>query len=404
VTNRLEYRSNQGFSLFLLSVWLIGLGLAIAVVLALLPDRSDRIRIDRTLHTIEDAQHNVLAFVVENYRLPEPDTDAPATATYGSENSGAGSGALPFRSMKLPEAVLDQASLPLRYAPYRNSSDSADLTAETSLYEPGPTAPYPQKLPEPSDYGCPAIAVSPINLLDFCTALGNADNAVASADYVNTGPGTINAAYVLVSGGLEDADGDGADSTLDGANDDGDLSYENPARGREKGYDDIVRSIPVAALQRELSCGALIGSLDLLVATADDAKNQADAIAVQKFQADVQVGLDTAAEVMRAIALVNAIASAAGAVTTTAEICTAAAACLGLCVNLTAACAAAAAASVSAAAAAIAAGIDLVIGAVTLAFTIATAVEVSDLNDAARVHVCDVLSDVVAADVRGGLL
>jgi hypothetical protein len=242
-------------------------------LLALQPNRSEQIRIDKTIRTMEDAQDNVLAFVVENYRLPVADTDAPTAGTYGFENAAADSGALPYRTMVLPVPVLDQASLPLRYTPYRNSDDDADLASATSLYTPAlPDLDlYDKDGLDGSDFSCDDPPTSPINLLDFCIALENAEALAPDSGYANTGPGVVNAAYVLVSGGLEDADGDGADSSLDGANDGGDVSFEDPARGREKGYDDIVRVVPYAALKRELSCNALIGSLDLLVATADDA-------------------------------------------------------------------------------------------------------------------------------------
>ncbi|MCG6872526.1 MAG: hypothetical protein LJE84_09565 [Gammaproteobacteria bacterium] len=386
---------SAGFSVLLLSLWLIGLGVAVALVLALLPNRADELRLDRTISTLKNAQDGILAFVVENYRLPVPDTDAPAAATFGLENAGATSGALPYRSMGLPTDVRDQASVLLRYAPYRNAGANADLAAATSLYVPA--------LPTAADYGCSAIPASPVNLLDFCVALDNAVAAAASSTYANTGPGTINAAYVLLSGGLEDADGDGADRTLDGANDDGDLSFEDPARGREKGYDDLVRPLRAESLRRELSCGALVGSLELLVETAEDSKILADNTQVQKFQADVGAALDAFGVIMAGIAVANAAAAEAGAIATEAEICGLAAACLGLCVNLDAACVAATAALVSATAAVAASIVDLVTNVITTAISISIAVGVADLNTAARQHVCDIIDEVVAADQRGGL-
>jgi hypothetical protein len=383
------YRNRQGgFSLLLLSVWLIGLGTAVALVLALLPNRSEQLRIEQTIRAVETARHDVLAFVVENYRLPEPDTNAS-----GTENGGATMGALPYRSMELPQAELDPANLPLRYAPYRNSTDSADLASATSLYEP--------TLPTPGDYDCTAtIPTSPVNLLDFCIALANAEAAAESPSYANTGPGISNAAYVLVSGGLEDADGNGADSSLDGANDDGDVSFEDPARGREEDYDDIVRSVPFAALQRELSCGALLGSLDLLVQTADDGKNLADNIQVQKFQADVAVALEAIATVLNGIVLVNAITDAGNGSFTTGLTCAAAVLSLGA---FTPQCIAAGAATASAFVAAAVAAVDLAVSLAKLGTAIALAAETTRLRDSAYQSVCDSIDDVVAADARGGL-
>ena len=384
-------RRDGGFSLLLLSVWMIGLGLAVAVLLALLPNRSEQIHIENTIRTMDDAQHNVLGFVVENYRLPEPDTDTPAAATYGFENANANSGALPFRSMELPVAAVDQVSLPLRYAPYRNGP-GADLAAATSLYVPA--------LPALNgDYSCAVVPSSPINLLDFCKALDNADIAGNLPAFANTDG--INAAYVLVSGGLEDADGDEADGSLDGANDDGDVSYEDPARGREKGYDDIVRPVPFAALQRELSCDALIGSLDLLVVTADDSKNMADSAQVAKLQADVGLALNSFGLALSAFALTNSILSTVAATSEAVQACINAVASLGV---LTAGCVAATAAAVAAGIASVAAAIELGVSLATLGVAIANQIEAVRINNALHLHVCDVFLDVVNADLRGGLL
>lgn len=396
-----RWHREGGFSLLWLSIWLIALGLAVTVVLALLPNQTDDTRIAKTITTMQDAQDDLLAYVVKNYHLPEPDTNGD-----GSQNAGATSGALPYRDMGLPAAVLDEASLPLRYAPYRNSAANADLTALTSLYDPttdGNNTTYQQSFPTASDYGCTAPAASPINLLDFCVALDNAANATASTSYANTGPGTNNVAYVLVSGGLEDANGNGLDSSLDGANEDGDLSFEDPARGRGKGYDDIVRVKPFSALQRALSCDAALASMRLLEWTAIDSKNLADNIAVQDYQAGVQLALDSVAELLRIASLGNAGFALAGATESEAEVCATAAACLGLCANEDAACAALTAAVISDAAALAVAVVDLAVGAVAVAADAAVYDEVHSLNTAARQHVCDVIDDVTNADQRGGL-
>ncbi|MBV1921583.1 MAG: hypothetical protein KUG73_12970 [Pseudomonadales bacterium] len=403
VRRQLQNIRCDGFSLLLLSVWMIGLSLAVAVLLALQPNRLEQIRIDKTIRTMEDAQGNVLAFVVENYRLPVADTDVPAAGTYGFENAAANSGALPFRTMELPVPVLDQASLPLRYTPYRNSGDDADLASATSLYTPAlPDLDlYDKDGTDGSDFSCDDPPTSPINLLDFCIALENAEALAPDADYANTGPGVVNAAYVLASGGLEDADGDGADSSLDGANDDGDVSFEDPARGREKGYDDIVRVITYAALHRELSCNALIGSLDLLVATADDAANLANNTEVAQFQAEVAVAFEAFGLVINGIILANAVVSATAASAEAVQACINAVASLGV---LSAGCVAATATAVSAGIAAVAAAIDLALSIASLGTAIALLVETTRLNGATHQHTCDIFDDVINADARGGLL
>ena len=68
-------REQSGFSLLTLAIWLAGLGLAIVLVLALLPNRVDDESIRKTVATMGDAEDLMLSFVVENGRLPSPDSD-----------------------------------------------------------------------------------------------------------------------------------------------------------------------------------------------------------------------------------------------------------------------------------------------------------------------------------------
>ena len=170
-------RNPNGFSVLALAILMTALGLALVLVLALLPNQSDQARIDETIATLGDAQDALLSFVVENSRLPAPDSNND-----GLEDAAATFGALPYRDMGLPAPVVDEASIPLRYAPYRNAP-LADLAALTSLYTPD--------VPDGTSFGCAANPTSPVNLLDFCTGLASAvaeSSPTGSTAFVNTGP------------------------------------------------------------------------------------------------------------------------------------------------------------------------------------------------------------------------
>lgn len=277
-----SYGSAKGFSLLSLSLWMLGIALALAIALALLPHRSEQVRIDQTRGTLEDARHTVLGFVIANAHLPVPDTSSPAD---GVQNPGAARGALPWRDMEQPAAILDEAAIPVQYAPYRNSTEDADLADPGDLYQ--PAFPDADDLEEMEDYlvendvitssltelGCPDFdnLESPVNLLDLCVAIGNAEALAVDDTQVSIEPatGTMNVAYVLVSGGLANADGDSdpANLHLDGRNKPSVaplLNFDDPARGRTANYDDLIDFVTFSGMRRELSCDAHLASMTQL--------------------------------------------------------------------------------------------------------------------------------------------
>lgn len=401
----------RGAVLLVLAIAMIVLGLAAAVMLTLLPNRSIDDRIEKTIETVEGSRDAVLGFVVENYRLPDPDTNAD-----GVENDGAATGAFPYRSMELPEALLDEASIPLRYTPYRNTSASIDLAEAEALYEPDlpDTSGLQDLVLDPGEYGtvttvpiideCTAEATaSPVNLLDFCTALGNAIDAVAAATSVNIGPGNTNVAYAVLSGGLEDADGNGLDRSLDDPNDDGDLSYEDPSRGRGAGYDDIVRGVRFSSLQRALSCVPLIDSVNMLASVAQSSKGVLETTIsayngseVTYLMAQIAVLMDIVAiaqTVQAAIGVAADIAKTAGGC---ASILLSANCCPALAGNIARAVVYAVTAAVQIAA--------LVVDVDAEADALATRILFRDvIVPGANDHLCSAIAETTGADARGGL-
>ncbi len=125
-----------------------------------------------------------------------------------------------------------------------------------------------------------------LNRLDFCQGLRDAHTATVfganpSTDAVNTNdPSTrrINPAYLLVSGGVEDADGDSADFSFDRLNElatTDALDFNSPATGRRADYDDVVTAMPMMQLEQRLQCGRNIGAVNAKAASATAMKNNA---------------------------------------------------------------------------------------------------------------------------------
>jgi type II secretory pathway pseudopilin PulG len=288
--------TQRGVTLIELAVILVIVGLMLVVAIAVMPRLTERSRLDTTKDvTIYDVRQALISFAATNGRLPCPDTSSPPN---GLEGGGATSGCadppadvvgkVPYRVLGFSDPVLDTAHLPLRYAVYRNvngvDAEDADLAALPNRFIPVlPGVPAAHRDPFPTDL-CTAAGfsdtspddlsqgLSPVlstpaappheNDLDFCLALRNAKAAASSPSYVYTldlGGATpsFNDAFVLASGGVEDADGSGGDIAFDGVNTGLDTSYESPARRRGRGYDDIVYAMPFDLLESKLTCAAI---------------------------------------------------------------------------------------------------------------------------------------------------
>jgi type II secretory pathway pseudopilin PulG len=426
-------QSQHGFSLVTLSIWMIVLGIAAAVMLALLPNRSDQVRMDKTIATLGDAQDDVLAYIVKNSKFPTPDTN-----NNGTGNSGAVTGALPYRDMGLPESLLDQASLPLHYTPYRN--DSVDLTDVGNLYSPalpdlsglpakvtthGATADSTslsvttdtQPLIDQCTQEVAAVSTTP-NLLDFCTALDQAAAATATLDSVNVvrcgttspcppNPVAVsdieNVAYVVLSGGLENANGSGADPSLDGLNEPPGVTYEDPARGRGKGYDDIVRAVRFSTLQRELSCKAVIDSVNMLASVAQDQESTMEDTISAYNTAETEVTMASVSVLMDAIGVFQVSISIPGIVEDIGE---SAGGCASI--VLSADCCPALAGNIAALVVYTVTAIAQIVGLVVDIAALANAIQNRDtflyhILPEVNAHLCSAILETVAADARGGL-
>ena len=260
-----------GFGLVELSIALLILGMLLVSGIALLRVVDDRDRLDDTAITMSTVDSALLGFVAANSRLPCPDTNAN-----GLEGAAAGCiagvnvGRVPYRTLGLPDPTLDEAHINLRYGVYRNPNAPApdadvDCIATPDICDADLAVLRHRQYPV-----LPLDTVSENqNDLDFCFALRNARRAslpFASNTYVNTRHGGVssNAAYVLASGGVSDANGNNIDNHFDGANENSTttLSFDSPARLRGTDYDDLVSAMPFDVLETRLSCAAITTSVN----------------------------------------------------------------------------------------------------------------------------------------------
>ncbi|MBV1921582.1 MAG: type II secretion system GspH family protein [Pseudomonadales bacterium] len=277
---------NSGFTLIELSVLIVVIGMLLLIAAQAIPLLSERQRLDTTDLTMDDVSQALVSFAAINARLPCPDVNNDGQeGTAGVCDPADDVGTIPYRELGFSDPVLDEAHLPIRYAVYRNSSETADLATLSNRFIPV----LPGNPPTQRSYTSPGVldlvtfpstsglitatGINPtratsaaLNDLDFCLALRNAKIATANAAYLHTleSTNTPNSAFVLVSGGVEDADGDAVDQAFDGVNEgSGGVDFESPDRRRNDSstaalvYDDLVVAMPFNLLESKLSCAAV---------------------------------------------------------------------------------------------------------------------------------------------------
>jgi len=126
-------RRQSGFTLIELALILVILGIVAILAIQLVPQLTDRFRLDETSNNLRELEDSITGFAYQYNRLPCPDTDSD-----GIENCDAGDhvGRIAYNSLGLPGPAIDEARRPLRYGVYRNTADNADLAALTELFEP----------------------------------------------------------------------------------------------------------------------------------------------------------------------------------------------------------------------------------------------------------------------------
>lgn len=298
--NKQNIKYQEGFSLWELSiVMLVMIGLFVALV-NIMPYivKRDNIEFDNSIVIKVDEQ--ILGFIAAHNRLPCPDN-----TNNGIENCGVNSGSIPYKTLGLNEDYAGVGSIPLKYAVFRNSAASADLTNITDLFN-------------PTDSHGTVTTLNQINGLDFCTALTNAKASTFSTNYAHIVlPNGTTAAvpYVVVTAGLGNADGTG--SNFDGRNDNATMDFEAPNKSHNASYDDTVFSKTFDELATTLECDTAQNSLNLLAdakATHTENVTQAQSIKEAAELAIIITTMQTALGIANTAMAVFNLSEAAGLV------------------------------------------------------------------------------------------
>ncbi|MBF0371011.1 MAG: type II secretion system protein [Magnetococcales bacterium] len=286
-------RFMAGFSLIELSVSIVVIGVITGVALSMSTGRNAMEQVahrsvaKQTMATISSAEDVILGYAMRHERLPCPDTDDD-----GDEDcdGSAALGTVPYLDIGLSQPFRDGAGNPVVYGVYRNPDVDADLTVISDRMSPWLLSATRDS--EPNTSGEIADHVGYENRMDFCRGLFNAMRAKSSgsythdpSDYIHIKRDTsyLNQAYVLASGGMMDADGDGSHFDGENANTPA-LQFETPDRRKSDtstdgngqivgGYDDIVRVMPFGVLAYKQGCyeaNMAMKALAMSTVAADD--------------------------------------------------------------------------------------------------------------------------------------
>ena len=270
----------RGFSLLELTIVLLVIGSTVFIARTLAPsvsDKTDSQQQGASFQTdsavLKDAEQQLMGYILSHNRLPCPDITGDGLENCGTAAAPTHSGALPYRTMKLPQPALNAHNNALRYGVYRNPSAVAaqdmDLARDDQLNRFEPL--LPPQLP-----GTPAApGITPFNALDFCWALRSiARQGVQNASFTFVGPQVqaLNQAFVLADPGRRDANSNGA--LFDGNNTVG-PGFDLPNRPQTSTYDDQILSVGFFRLAARLQCPEILSSANGAARTAFAAHDQA---------------------------------------------------------------------------------------------------------------------------------
>lgn len=250
-------RPARGYSLVEMGVALAILGLLVSAAVAYWAYSTRHTVAQAARDASLDARAALMAFAQARYRLPCPDTDGDGVEDGAGGVCPAGTqvGGFPWKTV----GVFSPAVRGMRYGVYRlaNAGDhrlDVDLTRDMDR--------FPPLVAQGAPLAADEILLGRNNLLDICRSLDLAsrpgrpvDAAQLSVWRTGEAASRRHVAYVLASGGLLDADGDG--QRLDGANtsaSNASPAFELPTRAASEAYDDTVVAGTFEDLMSELGC------------------------------------------------------------------------------------------------------------------------------------------------------
>ena len=278
-------QKQRGFSLLELTIVLLVIGSTVFIARSLAPSVSDKTdsqqqgaSFQADSAVLKDAEQQLRGYILSHNRLPCPDITGDGLEDCGTAAAPTHSGALPYRTMKLPQPALNAHNNALRYGVYRNpsavASQDMDL-ARDGLNRFQPLLPEPLD-PRPGSTNVPESppAIIASNALDFCWALRSvARQGVQNANFTFVGPQAqaLNQAFVLADPGQRDANSNGA--LFDGNNAAG-PGFDLPNRPQTSTYDDQTLSMGFFRLAARLQCPEILASANGAARTAFAAHDQ----------------------------------------------------------------------------------------------------------------------------------
>ena len=225
-----RHKHQAGFTLIEIAIVVVIVGIIISIISTVLPSLIASSKIKKARAILERADYTLQGYISANGRCPCPDTNAdgvedrvPGANPPVDDACTAYVGDLPYATLGLgsPDDIWQN---PIRYGVYEDMIHTSNTTL------------------------CAAAPCSPC-LVDF---ISNPDT-----NWLRTNDGTnaTNVAYVLVSGGAKDLDGD--NDFFDGRNAaaPGSAEFEAPDRIVDAAYDDLMISAALAYVQGRLCRG-----------------------------------------------------------------------------------------------------------------------------------------------------
>lgn len=231
----LEPRRKAGFGL-LETMLLLALMTTAIIAGYLYVHYTETARIARQQEALlQQADRQVQAFAVDNFRLPCPDTNNDGVEDC---SSNAVVGRLPYKTLGLDGAQINTGVNQLRYQVARSGTD---LAVASNTFE-------------PTDLESNVYAFDHLNGTDFCTVLSAASSTSMTRAYAVAAPGAV------------DKDGDG--SLFDGKNT-GTTELDSPTRAGSASYDDHVLSVTPYELGARSGCNMTNHSLQAMTLSYD---------------------------------------------------------------------------------------------------------------------------------------
>ena len=258
-----KFQNNLGFTLIEMAVVLVIGGIIISIMATVLPSLLQAGKIKKSQAILEKVDYAVQGFVSATGRFPCPDInmdgkedreDGGTSGNTADDRCAHYVGDIPHITLGLSSGE-DVWGNSIRYGIYQELVTMTTATGSNPL--------------------CNGVD----EIIRYYDPQNDDNPPDTNKLYITdvTGKNPKNIAYVLVSGGMRDLDGDGADSFFDGFNEGSDLHFDSPNRigfhgdPESRRYDDLVRVASFSYIKGIAGCGgANLGTPNTSETTGDD--------------------------------------------------------------------------------------------------------------------------------------